>query len=46
MSRFDGRTVLIVGGAQGMGRACADRFGSEGANLALFDIEADTLSAP
>ena len=45
MSRFDGRTVLIVGGAQGMGRACADRFGSEGANLALFDIEADTLSA-
>jgi NAD(P)-dependent dehydrogenase (short-subunit alcohol dehydrogenase family) len=44
MSRFDGRTVLIVGGAQGMGRACAERFGSEGANLALFDIEADTLT--
>lgn len=45
MSRFDGRTVLIVGGAQGMGRACAALFGVEGANLALFDIEADTLAA-
>lgn len=44
MSRFDGRTVLVAGGAQGMGRACAERFGSEGANLALLDIEADTLS--
>jgi NAD(P)-dependent dehydrogenase (short-subunit alcohol dehydrogenase family) len=44
MSRFDGRTALIVGGAQGMGRACAERFGAEGANLALFDVEADTLA--
>ena len=44
MSRFEGRTVLLVGGAQGMGRACAERFGAEGANLALFDIEADTLT--
>ncbi len=45
MTRFDGRTVMIVGGAQGMGRACAELFGAEGANLALFDIEADTLAA-
>ena len=45
MNRFDGKSVLIVGGAQGMGRACADRFGAEGANLALFDIEPDTLAA-
>jgi NAD(P)-dependent dehydrogenase (short-subunit alcohol dehydrogenase family) len=44
MTRFDGRTVLIVGGAQGMGRACAELFGAEGANLTLFDIEADTLA--
>ena len=44
MSRFEGRTVLLVGGAQGMGRACAEGFGAEGANLALFDIEADTLT--
>jgi NAD(P)-dependent dehydrogenase (short-subunit alcohol dehydrogenase family) len=45
MSRFEGKTVLVVGGAQGMGRACAERFGAEGANLVLFDIEADTLKA-
>jgi 3-oxoacyl-[acyl-carrier protein] reductase len=45
MSRFEGKTVLVVGGAQGMGRACAERFGAEGANLVLFDIEEDTLKA-
>ena len=43
MSRFDGKTALVVGGAQGMGLACAERFGAEGANLALFDIEEATL---
>ena len=43
MSRFEGKTVLVVGGAQGMGLACAGRFGAEGAGLALFDIEDATL---
>src|SRR5215475_3595923 len=28
-----------------MGFACAERFAAEGANLALFDIEADTVAA-
>ena len=45
MSRFSNKTVLIVGAAQGMGRACAELFGAEGANLVLFDIETDTLKA-
>ena len=45
MNRFEGKTVLVVGGAQGMGRACAERFAAEGANLALFDIEAATVEA-
>jgi len=45
VTRFTGKTVLIVGGAQGMGLACAARFAAEGANLALFDIEADTVQA-
>jgi NAD(P)-dependent dehydrogenase (short-subunit alcohol dehydrogenase family) len=45
MSRFDGTTVLVVGGAQGMGLACAERFGAEGAGLALFDIEDAALAA-
>jgi NAD(P)-dependent dehydrogenase (short-subunit alcohol dehydrogenase family) len=44
MQRFADRTVLIAGGAQGMGRACAELFAAEGASLALFDIEADTLA--
>src|SRR5262249_4663091 len=44
MSRFGGKTVLIVGGAHGMGRACAGRFAAEGANLALFDIEDGALA--
>lgn len=43
MSRFGGKTVLVVGGAQGMGLACARRFAAEGAQLALFDIEEATL---
>src|SRR4249920_1783051 len=44
MSRFDGKTVLVVGGAQGMGMACAERLGAEGASLALFDIEEGALA--
>ena len=44
MGRFDGRTALVIGGAQGMGRACAELLGGEGANLVLFDVEADTLA--
>ena len=43
MARFDGKTALVIGGAQGMGRACAELLGGEGANLVLFDVEADTL---
>jgi len=43
MGRFDGRSVLVVGGAQGMGRASAEGFGAEGASLTLFDVESETL---
>ena len=43
MARFDGKTALVIGGAQGMGRACAELLGAEGANLVVFDVEADTL---
>jgi len=45
VNRFEGKTVLVVGGAQGMGLASAKRFAAEGANLALFDIEPDTVEA-
>jgi NAD(P)-dependent dehydrogenase (short-subunit alcohol dehydrogenase family) len=43
LARFTGKTILITGGAQGIGRGVAERFGEEGANLVLLDIEEDTL---
>jgi 3-oxoacyl-[acyl-carrier protein] reductase len=36
-----GLTVLVTGGASGMGRATARVFGAEGANVAVTDITAD-----
>jgi len=42
---FDGQRVVITGAANGIGRATALRFARDGAELALLDIEADTLRA-
>jgi NAD(P)-dependent dehydrogenase (short-subunit alcohol dehydrogenase family) len=33
-----GRVVLVTGGAQGIGEACARRFASEGAKLVIADV--------
>jgi NAD(P)-dependent dehydrogenase (short-subunit alcohol dehydrogenase family) len=43
LPRFDGRIVLITGAAGGMGAAIAQAFHEEGANLLLFDRDADAL---
>ncbi|MER5181594.1 mycofactocin-coupled SDR family oxidoreductase [Streptomyces sp. NPDC002896] len=40
MGRFDGRVVLISGGARGQGRSHALRFATEGADVAVFDAPA------
>ncbi|MEM7642578.1 MAG: SDR family oxidoreductase [Pseudomonadota bacterium] len=37
--RHDGKVYVITGGAQGIGRACAQRFAAEGAQVMVGDIE-------
>jgi NAD(P)-dependent dehydrogenase (short-subunit alcohol dehydrogenase family) len=39
--RFSGKTALVTGAAQGIGRAIAERFASERANVVLLDIDGD-----
>ncbi|HMO45414.1 MAG TPA: 2-hydroxycyclohexanecarboxyl-CoA dehydrogenase [Rubrivivax sp.] len=38
MSRFQDRTVIVTGGAGGIGGATCRRFGAEGARVAVFDL--------
>ncbi|WP_437228087.1 SDR family NAD(P)-dependent oxidoreductase [Planctomicrobium sp. SH661] len=46
--RFRNRTVIVTGGSQGIGAGCVKVFAAEGANVAIFDINAQqgqTLAA-
>jgi NAD(P)-dependent dehydrogenase (short-subunit alcohol dehydrogenase family) len=43
MNRLRGRTILVTGAAQGIGRAIARLFAAEGARLALLDRQAGPL---
>lgn len=40
MGRFDGKVAVITGGGNGIGRACALRFASEGAAIVVGDVQA------
>ena len=40
---LSGKVVLITGGASGMGREAARRFATQGASVALFDVDANGM---
>src|SRR5258707_6507238 len=44
MKRFDNQVAIISGGADGLGKGIAERLASEGASVALFDINEKVLS--
>jgi NAD(P)-dependent dehydrogenase (short-subunit alcohol dehydrogenase family) len=45
MSRFQDKNIIITGAGSGLGRAAAERLGTEGANLLLVDIDPGGLEA-
>lgn len=47
MTRFEGRTVAVTGAASGIGRAIAERVGSEGGHVVVVDLAdgAETVAA-
>ena len=45
MAELEGGVAVVTGGASGIGRAMALRFGAAGMRLALADVEAEALEA-
>jgi NAD(P)-dependent dehydrogenase (short-subunit alcohol dehydrogenase family) len=45
MELFSGKTVVVSGGAEGIGFAVAQAVGREGMNVVITDVSTDTLSA-
>ena len=44
MKLLDGRVAIVTGAGQGLGRAVSKEFASEGANVALLEMNSDSLS--
>jgi len=42
---FNGQMAVVTGGAQGIGRACAEALTARGARVALWDMDADLAAA-
>lgn len=45
LRRFDGKSVIVTGGASGIGEATAARFLSEGARVLIMDVSAENVAA-
>ena len=43
MKEFRDRVAVVTGGASGIGRAMAERFGAEGMKIVLADVEEEAL---
>ncbi len=44
--RFEGKVVVVTGAGAGSGRAVAVRFGQEGAQVAVVDVQPSGLDEP
>ena len=43
--KFKGKTAIVTGAAQGIGRACAERLIADGANVVVADVNAEKVAS-